>query len=472
MTADAVDRFLADPSEYFDHSLTTMMSLDRAEVEALQLRGLTHRLSELRGSLPMLDRLAETQDFTGIERVSDVLPLLFDHATYKSYPRSLIDQHRYGDLTRWFDKLTTTDLSGVDVSSCRSIDDWMATLKERTPLSPMHTSGTSGSISFLPWSKAEISRAMGQFPLLYFQEFGDPMPAPRRPLNLHCIYPFFRTGGLSHTVFNDGVVEVIAGSEERFHAAYPGRLSADVVLLSSRLAAAERAGVPDGPVVDPSLAARREEFEVQQREMPRHVAAFFEAVSTELHGERVFMVATSNLLWRLAESGLARGLRGVFAADSTIVTGGGGKGIALPDDWAAQVREFLGVRRLNMAYGMSEMAGQFPQCTRGHYHLVPWIVPFVLDPDSGRELPREGTVAGAFAFVDLLPDTRWGGFVTGDRVTLVRDVRCPCGQASPYLLADIRRLSELSADDDDKLSCANVTASYTDAVEFLNDGVV
>ena len=237
-----VDRFLAYPGEYFDFSLTKMMSFPRERLEQLQLAGLKRRFEQFRGALPMMDRLADSQGINAINQIDDVAPLLFDHAIYKSYPASLLDKHRYVQLTAWLNKLTTIDLSKVDVSACRSIDDWMLTIKRETPLSIIHTSGTSGTMSFLPWSKSDWQKMMWHYPIVYFQRFGQDSPVQQPPLNLECIYPFFRTGGLSHVVLNDVIVEVIAGSEERFHAAYPGRLSADMMLLAARRRAAAAKG--------------------------------------------------------------------------------------------------------------------------------------------------------------------------------------------------------------------------------------
>ncbi len=80
----------------------------------------------------MLTRLADFMGIMQIDRFEDVVPLLFDHTTYKSYPASLLDNGRFDQLTRWLGKLTTLDLSAVDVSDCDSIDSWLDALKEQT----------------------------------------------------------------------------------------------------------------------------------------------------------------------------------------------------------------------------------------------------------------------------------------------------------------------------------------------------
>jgi len=465
-------RFLDDPAGYFGHSLTRLMTVPRSELDALQRDGVRARFAQLRVAIPMLERLARQRQVAAVDALEDVVPVLFDHAVYKSYPPSLLDQHRYADLTAWLNRLTAFDLSGVDVSACRSIDDWLLTLARETPLAVCHTTGTSGSLSFLPWAKSEWLRMFGTYPVLFFQDFGDFGRPPARlqvPLNLPCVYPFFRSGGMSHTVANDAIVHIIAGGEERFHAAYPARLSADLLLLGARLKAAAARG-RTAVAAGPELAARRGEFEMLQRDMPAHLARFFAEMRKRFAGQRVFVLATSNLLFTMAQNGLAQGISGVFAADSVVVTGGG-KGLELPADWRDTVRRFLGAGSIHDCYGMSEMAGQFIACEFGHYHAVPWIVPFVLDPADDRLLPRRGRASGRFAFYDLLVHSRWGGLVTGDAVTLDWDGGCPCGRTAPYLLRDIRRLGGPARDgDDDKVSCADTGETYGEALEFIGQG--
>jgi hypothetical protein len=419
-----------------------MMGLPREQLLELQRGGLERRFGQLRDEVPLLRRLADIQGVSRLDELDDVLTLLFDHSTFKSYPASFLEKHRYAQLTAWLDKLTTVDLSGVDVSGCRSIDDWMIKLRDETPLAVVHTSGTSGTMSFLPRTKAEFRKFMEQFPTLFFQTFGSDGPVLHPPLNIDCVYPFYRSGGLSHTVLNDAVVEVVAGGEDRFHAAYPERLSADLMLLAAKQRAAAAQGQLDRLEVSPDLAARHREFEAQRRSQPEHMTRFFEQMRSTLAGRQIFMVGSTSLLFSLAAAGLKQGLKQIFAPSSVLVSGGGAKGIVLPDDWQSTVKAFFGVNRVHLIYGMTEMAGQYSCCEHGHYHSVPWVIPYVLDLETSQALPRRGRVTGRFAFFDLLPDTRWGGFISGDEVTMEWDAACPCGQTTPYIVDGIRRVNE------------------------------
>ena len=465
---DRARSFCENPSAFFDYSNDRLQTLPKSELETLQLAALQLRFEQLRPRIPALAKLADKQKITEVHAFDDVVTLLFDHAMYKSYPPSLLHQGRFDQMTRWLDKLTVHDLSGVDARACRGVDDWLEVLRTQTPLSPCHTSGTSGSFSFLPWSKSEWSRFMRQYPTTHFQRFGHPSKPEHPPLNVDAIYPYFRRGGISHIVTNDAIVEVICGSEERFHPAYPGAVSSDMMLLAARVRAAKAKGELEKLQLPPELLARRDEFVKLQEEMPRHVARFFVEISERFRGKRVFLQAATRMIYEMAKSGLENGVKGLFAPDSIICTGGGGKGIVLPPNWEDVVKEFVGVDYIRTSFGMSEMAGTWPLCSEGRFHACPWVIPYMLDPVDGSPLPRKGTVTGRFAFYDLLPDTRWGGFITGDEVTMDWDTPCKCGRTTCHLDAKIQRFSEKTGEED-KISCAAASEAYDEALEFLND---
>lgn len=60
-------------------------------------------------------------------------------------------------------------------------------------------------------------------------------------------------------------------------------------------------------------------------------------------------------------------------------------------------------------------------CRHGKYHVPPTLIPYVLDEENDRPLPRIGRQTGRFAFFDLLPETSWGGYITSDHVTITWD---------------------------------------------------
>lgn len=458
-------RLCDEPASFFGDSHTAMHTIDRDELAGLQLDGLRYRFDDLRSKIPMLERLAGRQEIDQLANLDDVVPVLFEHTMYKSYPAALLEQGRFTDLTRWLDKLTAVDLAGLDVSGCELIDDWVGVLDERTELKIVHSSGTSGTMSLLPMSKAEWQRFGRLFRVIYLQRFGEDVD-PMADAEIFAIYPYFRYGASAHIRVLDMIAEHLLGSEDRLYVAYPGRLSSDVLFLAGRLRAAQARGDADRLRIPPALAARRDQFEQLQKEMPQQLEAFLERTAAELQGKRIFMAGTWNLFHGMATRGLAKGLEKMFEPNSIVSSGGGAKGMVPPPNWQEDVCRFFGIESITMAYGMSEINAVHLMCERGRYHFVPWVIPFLLDPETGQALPRRGTVTGRAAFFDLTAETRWGGFVTGDRITVDWDHACECGRKSAYIVGEIERFSDLKGGDD-KITCAATESAHRDAMEFL-----
>jgi hypothetical protein len=227
------------------------------------------------------------------------------------------------------------------------------------------------------------------------------------------------------------------------------------MFLAGRLAAAEARGEVDQLEINPALIERRDEFIREQRELQGGLDRFVNEMAHELEGRRVWVLPTWAGLYNMAHAGLNAGMEGVFAADSLISTGGGSKGQVLPDDWEQTVHRFIGVDRIQHAYAMTEMAALNRMCEHERYHFEPWIVPFVLDPDSGELLPDDGEQTGRCAIFDLIAESYWGGTITGDRISLDR-APCRCGRTTPHAARKIERFTD-HGDGDDKITCAAST---------------
>ncbi|MCY1302249.1 hypothetical protein D9M70_518980 [compost metagenome] len=91
----------------------------------------------------------------------------------------------------------------------------------------------------------------------------------------------------------------------------------------------------------------------------------------------------------------------------------------------------------------------------------------MLDPETGKALPRTGRQTGRAAFFDLGADLRWGGFITGDEITVEWDKPCACGRPSRYVAGAIQRYSDKNGGDD-KITCAASEQSHREAMDFLN----
>ena len=119
---------------------------------------------------------------------------------------------------------------------------------------------------------------------------------------------------------------------------------------------------------------------------------------------------------------------------------------------------------------MSEVMAGNKLCAEDRFHIEPWAILFVLDPDTGAPLPREGIQTGRAAFYDLLAETYWGGFVSGDEITVNWTDPCPCGKTTVHMARQVERYG-LQHGGDDKISCAAAADAHDAALRYLTDAL-
>lgn len=465
ITEQQVDAFMRDPLSYFESSITQMHSVERDELHALQTAAMKKRFAEHVESIEIVRNLANKLEISEVEEFNDLVPMLFPHTVFKSYPPALIDRKRFDLLTQWLNKVTSYDLSNVDASGCESLDEWLDLLDAETPLEVITSSGTTGTISLIPKSALGALYNMKIWRCFLFQTFGEePTEEQMNPV-VDVIWPNFSKGKLGHLrMANMLKTEFTDGDESRFHALYDQAIDTDLMFLASKMQAAASKGELDRLEIDPKLLARKDEFIEMQARRPDDMAKFFVTCAEELQGKRIFTTSAYPILYQVAKDGLDRGMKGVFSKDSAILTGGGTKGFVLPDNFMDVIREFTGVDTIQEGYGMSEISAFHWACENNHYHLVPWVIPFLLDPDTSEPLPRKGVQTGRAAFYDLVNESHWGGVISGDEITIDWDTPCGCGRNSVHIHHDIMRYSEKEGIQDDRISCS--------ATEQVNDEVV
>lgn len=471
MTANTLyEKLLQDPLNYIDARYNEGFELSREQWDALQLHGIQQRFDALRDAVPVLKKLAEEQGIERIENIDDVVPLLFPHTVYKSYPLSILERGKFDRLTRWLNGLTAFDLSGFDSEGLDSIDAWIKRLDDTTELRVLHTFGTTGKLSFMP--RTERQWILSNHLTAHFvrdwrgPDSGPDLLTARMPM----VQPGYRYGAGATYRGVEKMVELWAGGDDNTLFLYPNEyFSADIASLAGRLRVAEARGEQGSLELSPALLARREEFAVREQQRPERMKEFMQTALKHYGGKDICLFAVWPILFEWAEEGLAKGIRNAFGPNSVLMSGGGSKGRVLPDDYREQIFEFLGFDQVFEIYSMSELMAGCPRCEHGNYHVPPVLVPFVLDPDTGNALPRSGTQTGRFAYMDLCPDNYWGGLVTGDEVTISWDEPCACGRHGPYLSPEIRRFSEKQGGDD-KINCAGAPEAHDRAVEFLVKG--
>ena len=459
--------FWENPEIYFENSYTRAHSLSRDELEAIQLDGLKERFNHLRDKVPYLKAVADEQSIDSIDRLEDIVRLLFIHKTYKSYPSEWLQKNQFSKLSHWINKLTIHDLDGLNSSGFKRIDDWIEGIYQHSGVMPWVSSGTSGTMTFMPHHESEMDRFARTYQMTLLQDFGDD-PEEALSHDTHEIWPFYRyPGGGMNMDFDLRIKYMLGGDEDRFHALFPSTSSLDIRYLQTqmRLSKSEQWDKMDFPE---DLIKETQEFEEKQKTLPSQLGGFLTQCAEQLKGKQIVMLGTWPMMYNMAQLGLAAGQENIFSENSRILAGGGRKGTVLPDNWQDDVLRFTGVKKLGGLYGMTEVLARHMACEHGHIHLAPWVISMLLDPDTSQLLPREGRQTGRYAFYDLAADSHWGGLVTGDKLSIEWSEPCACGQTSPYIVGEISRYAEERGGVDDFPPTAPLSA-HNNALEFLID---
>ena len=428
-----------------------------ADIRETQIAALNERFQERKDVLKLLGHRAEEAGTTEIKSVADMVPLLFPHTAYKSYPESFLMDERWDRLTKWLGTVSPYPITGVDLENITDIDDWIARLSAKGYFISC-SSGTTGKSAMLiasqadmDWSKIDtvgvFSWGSGVEPKQDRKMIGC-APVASVPKNL-------TIGEAQRAAFaNPGW--------ERFNYPVPpitvGSLTKMVVM---------RKKISDGTARPEEIA----EFEntSQERQLVLDKAVTLAAEEIIANREKKLMVSG---LW----SGLyavAKVVRDMgysakdFHPDNCIYVGGGLKRALLPDDYQEYVHETFNIphNRDFQNYSMQELNSGMPKCREcGRYHLPPWIIPMILDKDGDKLLPYDlngGEIEGRAAFFDLSLDGRWGGVITGDKISL--DYRPGiCSHKGPSIRNNIARFADLEGDD--KIGCAGTIDAYVRGV--------
>jgi len=415
-----------------------------AELEPLWIDAIDRRFQECRGRIPILEQLAERAGIDAVRSLDDVVPLLFAHTVYKSYPEAFIRRDQWDRMNLWLDTLSKRPVENLDVQGVSDADQWLERLHAAGhPV--FTTSGTSGKHSFINQSERDVEFSKkALMPAGVEADRSRPVfvLGPRHAPNRASA--FF--AHLAEACGRPGSVYFLTDEKLR------------ITDLSEMTKMRKR--IADG-VAKPSEIAEFERAMKTRAERARALMArMIDAILDHLN-EPSIIVGLTPQLWSVVQAARERGLSdGCFHPDTRVLSGGGAKGFDLPADHVEQMMRFtgLGLDRFTQGYGMQEASTGAGMLEWGRFTFPGWIAPLVLD-DSGEKLTGrgEGEVTGRMAIFDVSIDGRWGGIVTGDRVT-VDFSPGPEGHVRPSV-RDIARYSELEGGDD-KLTCAGTIDAF------------
>ena len=91
-------------------------------------QALDERFQERKDRIKLLGHRAREAGITEIRSREDMVPLLFPHTVYKSYPESFLIEERWDRLGKWLGTVSPYPISPVETSDITDIDDWIERL--------------------------------------------------------------------------------------------------------------------------------------------------------------------------------------------------------------------------------------------------------------------------------------------------------------------------------------------------------
>ena len=431
-----------DPDRAFT---TRAVQLDPIRIAAAQ-----ELFAERVRQIPLLAKRAEDAGISEIRSFDDIVPLLFAHTVYKSYPPQFFARGRWDAMLKWLQTLSVSDLSNVDVEGVKDVDDWLQRLWDAGH-AVLCTSGSSGKVSFLTHTMADRARKTRH--LKHTQAWPYTMPSADRP-----VFWFGPMAG------RNSAVEMGISNEENW--SWPGGTHAldNQPLLISEVSktAAMRTKIANGTATPDEIV----DFERAQNEKSASATEEMRALIDtllDMRHEPLFIYGLWAQHLMVRDRARERGIPdGDFHKDTVLFPAGGIKGLNIPADYREQVTAFYGAVIQIGTYGMTEMAQLMPRCEAHCYHVPPGLILMLLDADGERLLrPEEaeaGKLTGRVGFLDLLYEGRWGGLITGDKATLDLFETCACGRAGPVILDTVARYAQVG--EEDHIGCAGTIDAY------------
>jgi hypothetical protein len=419
----------------------------RSELEPLWLAAANIRLREQRQKIPVLDRVATEAGIDEIRSFADLVPLLFPHTVYKSYPAAFLEKGRWDGMTQWLDTVSSDRVVADDgIKAAQDEDEWVSALHAAGH--PVYaTTGTSGKASFVPATAGDHKFSMEFISQTITWIHGIQAAQDRTVIILSP-----KTGPNRFVEYQRTMAENFGDPARTIFLTDEPMLLSDMSRLArvNKALGAGTARPSDLVQVEEATHARkdaiRDRFEVilewllASSDRPAILSGFW------------------SQQWSLVEFCRERGHEQIPLHPDTVMTAGGGtKRADLPADFRQQIFDFWGLptSREVPGYGMTELSTSMPLLD-GRYRALPWIITLLLDDDGQILTTAEaGEVTGRFAFFDCAIEGRWGGLVSGDQVV------CDFSTPTPSVIGgSIVRYADLGVGNDDRLTCAGTIDAF------------
>lgn len=420
-----------------------------AELLELQLAAANERFETRIDQIPLLKNRAEAAGLTSIRTTTDLVPLLFAHSTYKSYSEAWLAEGQWERMARWLQTVSTYQADGSSFDGVDDLDSWVERLEEGGRFVAC-SSGTTGKPAMLGATDADLDFASQANVSSFSWATGVPAAKDRR---------FFGLGPRTNVTRNERTRQALV---DAFHddTEDPYQLPVPMITTGAIMSMILlRRKITEGTAVASEVA----EFE---RLSAERLAGIEEAVADAIdelvksREQRLFLTGMWASVHPLAVGVRERGYSGEDYRENTLLVGGGLKGASLPPDYREFVHATFGIndQREYGFYSMQEVNTPFPRCGGGRYHVPAWVMALPLDEPGEHLLAATGgDVDARAAFLDLSLDGRWGGVISGDKVSVSFEP-CSCGRKGVTIGPEIVRFADLAGGD--KISCAGTIDAY------------
>jgi hypothetical protein len=426
------------------------------DLRELQVAALDERFQENRDRIKLLKHRAQEAGIDEIRSQDDMVPLLFPHTAYKSYPESFLMEERWDRLTKWLGTVSPYLIEGIDMEGIANIDDWITRLEAKGYFISC-SSGTTGKSAMLIASQKDMEWSKIDTVQVFSWGSGVEPTADRKMIGCAPVasVPKNRTIGEAQAAafsnpdwprFNYPVPPITVGALTKM--VVMRKKMADGTAMPDEVAAFDATSVDRAKILDDAIGIAADEI-IANRDKKLMVSGLWSG------------------LYAVAKIVRDKGYSAKdFNPDNCIYVGGGLKRALLPDDYKQFVHQTFNIpeSRDFQNYSMQELNSGMPKCQAGNrYHLPPWIIPFILNKEGDCLLSHDGKseIEGRAAFFDLSLDGRWGGVISGDKIS-VDFGPCACGNKGPSVRDNIARFADLEGDD--KIGCAGTVDAYVRGV--------
>jgi hypothetical protein len=419
------------------------------ELLPTQMEAARERMTAHSQSIQFVKNRIEDTGVTKLNEPADLVPLLFAHTAYKSYPESWLEKGRWPMMTQWLDTVCSHRVEGVDNIGVTGIDEWINRLAAKGHYITC-SSGTTGKISMVPSSMKD--RELVKKMLVASYQWATGLPAK----NEHKM--FITNPPTNNYRFLDSWDALMAafctkGDEFRL----PGE---PITVGKVRAMVTLRKSINEGTARPSDIATFENLTKEREQAMEDAVQSTAKAL-VESRGRNLLISGMFPTMYKVSEivRDMGYGAKD-FNSENLMMVSGGLKGANLPPDFRERIMNTFNVQPTGAMsmYGMQELNTLMPRCSAGRYHVAPWVMVLLLD-QPGEKLvgPMKGEVEGRAAFFELSHDQRWGGLISGDKIN-VRYGKCACGHEGPTVGENIMRYSDLPGGD--KITCAGTIDAY------------